>query len=158
MMVMLREGKVPKFIFNIHKCVAISMKMILKVLLEDYITLFFLCIFTYREEKSLQKSIGLICLFLAVQTYMKYYQQAAKSHKAITFQNVSQVGTAPSSVSTCLVTICSNFYSIVSIKTKWSSLWMCVREKSSFRNLSCKPSPVIQLSLTRGHVLYQEEK
>ena len=34
-----------------------------------------------------------MCFFLAVETYMKYYQQAAKSHKAITFQGLSQGGT-----------------------------------------------------------------
>lgn len=101
--------KVPKFIFNIHRCVAICMKMIRKVLLEDCIMFFFFLVFSHtgREKKSLQKSLGLICFFLAVENYMKYYQQAAKSHKAIiTFQDVSQDSTTPGRDSPCLVTIC----------------------------------------------------
>lgn len=35
---------------------------------------------------------------------MKYYQQAAKSHKAIPFQDSSQGGTAPGGISPCAVT------------------------------------------------------
>lgn len=45
--------KVPKFIFNIHRCVAICMKMIRKVLLEDCIMFFFFLVFSHtgREKK-----------------------------------------------------------------------------------------------------------
>lgn len=46
-----------------------------------------------------------MCFFLAVETYMKYYQQAAKFHKANTFQDSSQGGTAPGGISPCAVTV-----------------------------------------------------
>lgn len=50
-----------------------------------------------------------MCFFLAVETYMKYYQQAAKSHKAITFQGLSQGGTTFSRIPPRVVTVC-RFY------------------------------------------------
>lgn len=48
-----------------------------------------------KKKKRPQKCFGLICFFLAVETYIKYYQQAAKYHKVITFQDLFQGGTAP---------------------------------------------------------------
>lgn len=87
---------------------AISVKMVPKVLLEDCIMPFFPLYF-HTWGKKLQKSIGLMCFFLAVETDVKYYQQAAKSHKAITFQDLSQGGTAPGGISPYVVTVC-RFY------------------------------------------------
>lgn len=81
------------------------MKMIPQGLLEDKTMYFFSLHFYIQERERLQKSLGLICFFLAVETYMKYYQQAAKSHRAITFQDVSRGGTAPGRISPCLVAI-----------------------------------------------------
>lgn len=86
--------------------------MISKVLLEDGSMCFFSLYFhNTRGEKRPQKCFGLICFFLAVETYIKYYQQAAKYHKAITFQDLFQGGTAPGRISLCLVTMC-RFYAI----------------------------------------------
>lgn len=74
-----------------------------------YCVLFSFVFSQYKGKKRPQKCFGLICFFLAVETYIKYYQQAAKYHKAITFQDLFQSGTAPGRISLCLVTMC-RFY------------------------------------------------
>lgn len=73
-----------------------------------------------------------MCFFLTVETYMKYYQQAAKSHKAITFQDSSQGGTAPGGISPFsefmhLLSCCFNKYKMIILVS------VCKR-KGRFRN------------------------
>lgn len=61
-----------------------------------------------------------MCFFLAVETDVKYYQQAAKSHKAITFQDLSQGGTAPGGISPYVVTVC-RFYATFIMLVQWKN-------------------------------------
>lgn len=82
----------PKFIFNSHRCINSSSVLIhpQSFIRGLYYVLFFL-VFLYTGRKLYCKN-PLICFFLTLETCVTYYQQAGKSHKAITFQDVSQGG------------------------------------------------------------------